>query len=65
MSDMEHEHGPDCGCPDCGDPRSMDFQEKFDWAGYETGQLESTKPTDDVVLPKPTDDETPSRIDDD
>ena len=25
----EHEHGPDCGCPDCGDPRSMDFLDKY------------------------------------
>ncbi|MEF8779717.1 MAG: ACR3 family arsenite efflux transporter [Haloferacaceae archaeon] len=24
-----HEHGPDCGCPDCGDPRSMDFLDKY------------------------------------
>ncbi|RQG98961.1 ACR3 family arsenite efflux transporter [Natrarchaeobius oligotrophus] len=29
MSDLEHEHGPDCGCPDCGDPRSMDFLDKY------------------------------------
>jgi len=20
MSDLEHEHGPNCDCPDCGDP---------------------------------------------
>ena len=29
MSDTAHEHGPDCGCPDCGDPRSMDFLDKY------------------------------------
>ena len=29
MSDIDHEHGPDCGCPDCGDPRSMDFLDKY------------------------------------
>ena len=29
MSDLEHEHGPDCDCPDCGDPRSMDFLDKY------------------------------------
>ncbi|WP_303842617.1 ACR3 family arsenite efflux transporter [Natronobeatus ordinarius] len=29
MSEHEHEHGPDCGCPDCGDPRSMDFLDKY------------------------------------
>ena len=29
MSDAAHEHGPDCGCPDCGDPRSMDFLDKY------------------------------------
>jgi ACR3 family arsenite transporter len=29
MSAVEHEHGPDCGCPDCGDPRSMDFLDKY------------------------------------
>jgi len=33
------------------------FQEKFDWAGYETGQLESTKPTDEDVVPSKTDDD--------
>ncbi len=33
------------------------FQEKFDWAGYETGQLESTKPTDEDVTPTKTDDD--------
>jgi len=29
MSSVDHEHGPDCGCPDCGDPRSMDFLDKY------------------------------------
>ena len=29
MSAVEHTHGPDCGCPDCGDPRSMDFLDKY------------------------------------
>ncbi|MDZ7850107.1 MAG: ACR3 family arsenite efflux transporter [Halodesulfurarchaeum sp.] len=29
MSDLEHEHGPNCDCPDCGDPRSMDFLDKY------------------------------------
>ncbi len=29
MSDLDYEHGPDCGCPDCGDPRSMDFLDKY------------------------------------
>ncbi|PSO47478.1 MAG: arsenical-resistance protein [Actinobacteria bacterium QS_8_72_14] len=29
MSEVAHEHGPDCGCPDCGDPRSMDFLDKY------------------------------------
>ncbi len=29
MSSLEHEHGPDCDCPDCGDPRSMDFLDKY------------------------------------
>ncbi|SDR15190.1 ACR3 family arsenite efflux transporter [Natronobacterium texcoconense] len=29
MSDLDHDHGPDCGCPDCGDPRSMDFLDKY------------------------------------
>ncbi|MDZ7745215.1 MAG: ACR3 family arsenite efflux transporter [Halobacteriales archaeon] len=29
MSDLDHEHGPDCDCPDCGDPRSMDFLDKY------------------------------------
>jgi ACR3 family arsenite transporter len=26
---VDHEHGPDCGCPDCGDPRSMSFLDKY------------------------------------
>ena len=29
MSEVGHEHGPDCGCPDCGDPRSMDVLDKY------------------------------------
>jgi arsenical-resistance protein len=29
MSNVEHDHGPDCNCPDCGDPRSMDFLDKY------------------------------------
>ncbi|THE64725.1 arsenical-resistance protein [Salinadaptatus halalkaliphilus] len=29
MNDLEHDHGPDCDCPDCGDPRSMDFLDKY------------------------------------
>ncbi len=29
MSENEHEHGPDCACPDCGDPRSMDVLDKY------------------------------------
>ncbi|MCU4751593.1 ACR3 family arsenite efflux transporter [Halobacteria archaeon AArc-curdl1] len=29
MSDLEHQHGSDCACPDCGDPRSMDFLDKY------------------------------------
>jgi ACR3 family arsenite transporter len=29
MSEFTHEHGPDCGCPDCGDPRSMDALDKY------------------------------------
>ncbi|AFZ73293.1 ACR3 family arsenite efflux transporter [Natronobacterium gregoryi] len=29
MSELDHEHGPDCGCPDCGDPRSMDVLDKY------------------------------------
>ncbi|AXG07930.1 arsenical-resistance protein [Haloplanus rubicundus] len=24
-----HEHGPNCGCESCGDPRSMDFLDKY------------------------------------
>ncbi len=33
------------------------FQEKFDWAGHETGQLESTKPAEGDVKPSKTDDD--------
>ena len=29
VSELDHEHGRDCGCPDCGDPRSMDFLDKY------------------------------------
>jgi len=30
MSDVEaHAHGPDCDCESCGDPRSMDFLDKY------------------------------------
>ena len=29
MSNVEHEHGPNCDCPDCGDPRSMDVLDKY------------------------------------
>ncbi len=29
VSSLEHDHGPDCDCPDCGDPRSMDFLDKY------------------------------------
>jgi ACR3 family arsenite transporter len=29
MSSVEHEHGPNCDCPDCGDPRSMGFLDKY------------------------------------
>ena len=29
MSNVEHVHGPECSCPDCGDPRSMDFLDKY------------------------------------
>jgi ACR3 family arsenite transporter len=29
MSDVAQDHGPDCGCPDCGDPRSMDVLDKY------------------------------------
>ncbi len=24
-----HDHGPNCGCDSCGDPRSMDFLDKY------------------------------------
>jgi ACR3 family arsenite transporter len=26
---LDHEHGPNCECPDCGDPRRMDFLDKY------------------------------------
>ena len=29
MSNATHEHGPDCGCESCGDPRSMDLLDKY------------------------------------
>ena len=29
MSGVTHEHGPDCGCESCGDPRSMDVLDKY------------------------------------
>ncbi len=29
MSDLAHDHGPSCGCPDCGDPRSMDLLDRY------------------------------------
>jgi ACR3 family arsenite transporter len=30
MSNVDaHEHGPNCGCEACGDPRSMDFLDKY------------------------------------
>ena len=29
MSNAAHEHGPDCGCESCGDPRSMAFLDKY------------------------------------
>ena len=29
MSNVDHDHGPNCDCPDCGDPRSMDFLDKY------------------------------------
>lgn len=29
MSNVAYEHGPNCDCPDCGDPRSMDFLDKY------------------------------------
>ena len=30
MSNVDaHDHGPNCGCESCGDPRSMDFLDKY------------------------------------
>ena len=29
MTESAHDHGPDCGCEACGDPRSMDFLDKY------------------------------------
>ncbi|MFP4589955.1 MAG: ACR3 family arsenite efflux transporter [Halobacteriales archaeon] len=29
MSDAAHEHGLDCDCPNCGNPRSMDFLDRY------------------------------------
>ena len=29
MGNVEHEHEPDCDCESCGDPRSMDFLDKY------------------------------------
>ena len=29
MSNVDHDHGANCDCPDCGDPRSMDFLDKY------------------------------------
>ncbi|MFB6142467.1 MAG: ACR3 family arsenite efflux transporter, partial [Halorientalis sp.] len=29
MRDLAHEHGPDCDCPDCGDPRSMALLDRY------------------------------------
>ncbi|NHN42789.1 ACR3 family arsenite efflux transporter [Halorubellus sp. JP-L1] len=30
MTDVDaHDHGPDCDCESCGDPRSMDFLDKY------------------------------------
>jgi ACR3 family arsenite transporter len=29
MSNATHEHGPNCGCESCGDPRSIDFLDKY------------------------------------
>jgi len=29
MGEAVHDHGPDCGCEACGDPRSMDFLDKY------------------------------------
>jgi len=29
VSEVAHDHGPDCGCADCGEPRSMDFLDRY------------------------------------
>ncbi len=29
MSNAAHDHGPNCDCESCGDPRSMDFLDKY------------------------------------
>ncbi|PSP78348.1 arsenical-resistance protein [Halobacteriales archaeon QS_4_69_225] len=29
MSNVDHDHGANCDCPNCGDPRSMDFLDKY------------------------------------
>ena len=29
MPEVAREHGADCGCPDCGDPRSMDVLDRY------------------------------------
>jgi len=29
VSDAAHEHGSNCDCEACGDPRSMDFLDKY------------------------------------
>ncbi|WP_283102251.1 ACR3 family arsenite efflux transporter [Haloplanus halobius] len=29
MRNATHDHGPNCGCEACGDPRSMDFLDKY------------------------------------
>ncbi len=29
MSTVDHDHGSNCDCPDCGDPRSMDVLDKY------------------------------------
>ncbi|WP_312907538.1 ACR3 family arsenite efflux transporter [Natronosalvus caseinilyticus] len=29
MTDAVHNHGPNCSCESCGDPRSMDFLDKY------------------------------------
>jgi ACR3 family arsenite transporter len=29
MGELDHEHGPNCDCESCGDPRSMDFLDKY------------------------------------